>query len=247
MKKIRIITAIALTGLFMTTAANAASLKTANDDLQAGMWALQFSVGDDFTLSSFAGSTISAKYQMNESAALRIGISASLSANDSDGNASAYPDDRSIETESERNTSRFSVLVAYQRYLKRSGAARPYLAVGPYANYRHSKMTDWSKRPSVGSLEDTSIVTHLNIREDDRFQFGVTAILGAEIFVYKGVSLSAEYSISVGHASGENSTMQEDYLSRADMTRVETNTSKDKTSGFILSEGSVKLGVSVYF
>src|SRR5688572_28510568 len=46
--------------------------------LVPGAWALQFAIGDDFAVRSFAGTTISIKHHSSANSALRLGFSPSL-------------------------------------------------------------------------------------------------------------------------------------------------------------------------
>ena len=69
-------TSLTLISLFLFGAFSTQAQEQAAEinSLKAGVWALQFGISSNFTLSSFQGTTISAKYQTSTTNAWRAGI-----------------------------------------------------------------------------------------------------------------------------------------------------------------------------
>src|SRR5271157_4544368 len=75
------------------------------NSLKEGAWALQFGIASNFTLTSFQGTTIAAKYQLSEKNAIRGGLTINGSANYGNSSASGSISDTSYGTVPENSSS----------------------------------------------------------------------------------------------------------------------------------------------
>ncbi len=258
MKTLKTITAIALTGLILTTASNAATMKSANDDLQAGSWSLQFSVGESFTLKSFDGSTFSGKYQLSNSSAIRLGISASAKSSELDSDAyRSQSQDSPFGTFSSRpeetsdgKSSQFTIKAKYIKSFQKKGAVRPYVGMGPYVTFSHSNSFSQESVPTWNNYGRRTEDLTLTDREEDLITYGVSLAIGAEVFVCKNISLHAEYSPSYSHSRGDWKRASARFRTRTDSNGTSTQSSSSHYTGEIssnqLTHDSVKLGLSIY-
>jgi hypothetical protein len=75
---------ISITAYFCSQAQNEPS---ENNSLKEGVWAMQFGISSNFTLTSFQGSTLALKYQLSDRDAIRGGIT--INGSTSNGNSSS--------------------------------------------------------------------------------------------------------------------------------------------------------------
>ncbi len=148
---------------------NGFSQDSSKNSLKQSMFALQFQIGNNFTLESFQGSTLSFKYQILDESAIRVGFSISSYVETSrEENFIEKPREKSIE---------LTINAQFIQYLKTFEDISLYTGGGPKFYDRYYTLGDFGHE-KIWSL-------------------GLDGILGAEWFFKKNMSLSAEYGISI--------------------------------------------------
>lgn len=141
--------------------------------LRAGAWALQFGIGQDFTLDSFLGSTISGKRHTSAARAWQVGLTldASVRTNDED----------NLGTDDQETLTVTARYLAYPLLGTQDvETVQLYLGAGPQFSFR---------RDSQGGREQSQTSTRLGI--------GVSGTVGAEWFVHRRISLIGAYETAL--------------------------------------------------
>lgn len=235
--------------------------------MQANVWALQFRVAPNFTLTSFQGGIISAMYQLTKRRALRLGVSGSARSDDQDGTeTSSEETDRLAQPEqntlAERDETVDGRLEAYSlgvetqliRYLPNDTAIKPYWGYGPMMNYSYSesRTSRESENPrEVNERNDTSRSATIQRQERTTWAWGAQGIFGVEWLMHPQISLLAEYGLRAAYVVLRTeqtvSTSQEDRLNAERFIRLTQQTNTSRTDGWRISGEAVRFGVSVYF
>jgi hypothetical protein len=174
---LRMTVAAVATGAFATAAATTAlqaqAPGAAAHSLVQDAWALQFAIGENLSLGSFAGGVISAKHHRSPARAWRYGLSLSA------GHAAARED------APDRTDATVGLIAHFLHYptLARDpgGNVHMFWGVGPLARFQAQRVT-----PPVGE----SFTMHV-------LSVGAGGTIGGEWFVRQRISLSAEYQSSL--------------------------------------------------
>ena len=154
--------------------------------LSEGVWALEFGVSSNFTLTSFQGSVLSVKYHPSATRAIRVSIS---------GEASSSSEE---EFGTERFVSKHQTVEITSAYLFYSPIREDlylFWGFGPSVGYDRS----YEKYPTTGTPDyDVTRITEL-----PEWNVGASIALGAEWFAVKWLSLHAEYGISATYTWGK--------------------------------------------
>ena len=215
--------------------------------LKPGAWALEFAIGSNFTLSAFQGSSISVKYLTSNTNAWRAGIT--ISGVSLDNTNLSLPIQADTNTNSVSNSGSSSsegvtLKVQYLWYFNTEGITHFYTGLGPRFDYSHNH-TDQQNIIKTSSLTNVVWTNQTTSGTTNSWSVGASAIAGVEYFPAKLFSLHAEYSVSLINQR----------LKTESTTQVLTNSSNiysnNKTSGsttqWVLSNGPVSFGLSVYF
>jgi hypothetical protein len=153
--------------------------------LSNGRWALQFQVGNDFTLSSFQGSTISAKRQLSDRSAYRVGLQLAidLDARDEEVTRTDYENDTS---ERDAYNQAIGLNMQYLRYNESTSPIKLFYGGGPFVVFQNSKTTS--------SEDDFTRETTSKV-----LGAGLNGLIGVEWFVGENISLHAEYGLELGY------------------------------------------------
>lgn len=235
--------------------------------VQANVWALQFRVAPNFTLTSFQGGIISAQYQLTKRHALRLGLSGNVRFDDEDGTERSR-EETDILAQPERNTfaeqnetvdrrlEGYSLGLETQliRYLPNDTAIKPYWGYGPMVNYSYSesRTSRESENPrEVNERNETSLSTTLQRQERRTWAWGAQGVFGVEWFMHSQISLLAEYRLRaeyvVFRTERTSSTSQEDRRNDERFVRLTQRTDTLRTNGWRIAGEAVRFGVSVYF
>ena len=186
-------------------------------------WALQFSIGPDFTVRSFEGSTLSVKRHTSAEHAWQVGLSL-------DGNFlhSTMQEADSVGEESNSTDLRVQLTARYLTYpLLEAGRQREsiqlFAGAGPLVSYDRD----------VHSTQDFD-----HKRRRTSFDVGASGVLGAEWFLKERLSLSAAYESSLAYSRTHIRDTRED---------DPEGSVKRTSSGVRLNAGGVLFGLSVYF
>jgi hypothetical protein len=145
-------------------------------NFQKGLWAMQFKIQYNFTLSPFQGGTISAKVHTSDKSAIRFG----LSMNGGYGNEK----EERINRVSEESTTKYhweslTFDLQYIHYPTADKRAKFFWGLGPMlTGYHKSTLSPSSSR--ILSLRG-----------------GLTVVLGVEYIVSAHIGLTAEYGTSI--------------------------------------------------
>jgi hypothetical protein len=139
-------------------------------------FSIQFLISRNFSLYHFQGSFLSAKYHINNSQAIRIGMDMNVDISSQEENL--YGRDR--------DAFRIYFASQYVFYLKRQNVYF-YYGLGPNFSFRFNNARDKKKNFDQTNYQETD----KKISHD--FGIGLNTVYGIEIFIVKQVSLLAEY------------------------------------------------------
>ncbi len=221
MKNFFVFSVVALTLLMFT------ELSAQNDStkfIPKKVFALQFQIGSDFTLGSFNGNTISAKYHFSNSNAVRLGITLNLDSHDE---TYSYFLKDSLVQKSYMNLSRNIITINLQYLFYKQGTTDIwyYFGGGPFIGTNFNKNDNHNVKGQKGYAKR------------DETSFGINLLFGTEWFVSKNFSLSAEYGLSIRNYKETHEDKNSFY---------ETLHKNDR-KGTSLNYNSIRLGLSVYF
>lgn len=198
-----------------------------DNSLTEGAWALQFSVSNNFTLSSFKGSVLSAKYQISPTRAIRFGIS---------GEASGYRTDYPDSDPSNLDWQSFEISAAYLFYSSPHKDIFFFWGPGPLVGLQR-----YHSEGSNSGVDYTGSETRTN----STWTLGISTVAGVEWFATKWLSIHVEYGIS-----GTYSWLTASHV----IDRVSTDPSipslhedySQTTKSWQISGTGVWLGASIY-
>ena len=208
------------------------------NSLQEGMWALQFQISQNFTLTSFQGSTISLKRQYSPNAAIRLGTTVNISSSTSEAEPTNAPDTGNYTWQSRSgfaNSQGISIAVQYLRYPDPIAGINLYFGGGPLVIFGRSK----DARESIIINTNSPPIRYQNTDETTNLSTGISLVAGLEWFASTSISITAEYY----------STLQYDW-SKTTHTLEPPNPGSDsegKDSRFGFRPSTVRFGISGYF
>jgi len=145
------------------------------NSLHDGAWALQFSFDN-----GFSGGRVAAKYHLSDKHALRAGLSFFARTEDTE---ATEPDDDGFDIS--QDNARMDAEVLYARYPRPLAVANFYFGGGPYVQYSERN----ERRFDINEGEATE-----RIFESETVEVGLMAILGAEWFPSRAISVHVEYT-----------------------------------------------------
>lgn len=169
--------AVLLLGVGTLSASQVRAQGTSEEDsipLEKGTWALQFAAGQDFTLSPFIGSTLSAKKHTSAARAWQFGLTTKADV------VFEREEDRFSDQESLEITTRY---LAYPLLGDQDAeTVQLFVGAGPLVSF------DRSSRETEDEFGD---------RTRWRWGIGASGTVGAEWFVHSRISLSGAYETSL--------------------------------------------------
>lgn len=270
--KTSIIAALMIT-VFAAAAAQAQAeqTETVRNSLTGGSWSMQFRISEDFSLSSFEGSTISLKKHFTDKSALRLGVSVSHS--DRNNNAvnhsqeeEYFQDDRRdtswtvSETEpgnldvSDFSQSAAGVSAIYVYYPAPTKKINAYLGLGPAIRYSHRSSHNSRDYPTAYNRIDSSAYLNRSESSDSdnsSWSYGADFVCGAEWFAASNISFIAEYSLGASFTKTSDTR-----ITTSQRTEYRGDRLYDKTSvqarefndnKWSIHDSRVRFGISVYF
>jgi hypothetical protein len=202
---------------------------TRPNSLHAGAWALEFSFAG-----GFYDTELTAKRHWTSQSALRLGFSIST-----DSRSQAFAADTTVTVRSQSYDSddlTTRVTLVFQHYPNLSAPAQFYFGVGPFVGYsRHTENGErMDSDPFYGYTDHYT-------REDNTWSGGATFLIGAEWFVSRALSMSAEYNIDGGYRKGEATRTTEREGAGAPLRET------DDWSEWFLQTGNARFGLGFYF
>ncbi|MBI5837542.1 MAG: hypothetical protein HZB25_09880 [Candidatus Eisenbacteria bacterium] len=246
------------TGLILTAAAVAVAIFTcapgawaedspdtslAARELRPGAWALQFQGRGYSILGDFTGTGLSFKRHWSPRSALRFGLDITHSSQRiDDTNSEAYSDTtRSGSSSYAYDMRSSSVGVAFQ-YLCYPRARRnpsPFFGIGPFVSIWSDRDVSANSHTSQGSTVESG-----QIDARHGVSVGVTGNVGMEWFVARGVSLVAQYDLTIQYRPSARDQQRAQGSQYGDASlQHDTQTSRVWDLGM----KSVGLALSLYF
>jgi hypothetical protein len=219
LKAYRLVFALLVLLTLASAAVAGAADETTEGPMRPGAWAIQFGIGDNFTLNSFSGGAVSVKRHSSAKVAWRAGVSFGLSDLSSD--RSIETPDTTLLEEADFGHQSIGVELDRLHYFGAGPAVHPYFGYGPRAA--------WSSGHSSDDFYD---------REQDFWSAGVGAVFGAEYRASSAIGIHAEYRASFQYVSR---TQEERSLI------VDAAVRRGEDTSWNLSSGGVRFGLSAYF
>ena len=210
------------------------STPTSKNSIEDGAWALQFQITNNFTLTSFEGTTISIKHFTSSTNALRLGATLGASVSDNDNNSPTSIDSIRATSSNDVNSQSIAVQLHFLVYPSPTSDVNLFLGLGPFGSYFRSR----SSVENDHLVDSRDSVLSRSATTGYGWGIGVNALIGAEWFATHGISVSAEYSTSAGYSSSTTTT---------DFDVPQSSSSERTSKGFNLNSSSVRFGISAYF
>ncbi len=186
---------------------SSAKKKSDINSLKKGFWSIQFAINSNFTLGNFDDATLSLKRHLSSHSALRIGFN---------GNYSLEKNDTNDVIRS--GNSYFGVNLIYMYYINPSDNFNIYGFAGgkySYSGFLSQNIYGYDKA--------------------DRWEAGALTGIGTEYFIFRKLSLFAEYSYIFNFGKVKN--ISANYTDKYENSRSITT----------LKSENVKFGLAVYF
>lgn len=206
-----------------------------NEDL----WALQFQISSNFTLSTFSGSTLSLKRKLSDHTSLRFGLGINSTIYDADwGINSSIDEEATNESDDNETKYSFDLSALYLWNTKIKNEVSAYYGIGPSLGYSYYKRSQGNTNTSSNHKSST-----INNYTSNVLGFGTIGALGVEWYVRENISILAEYSAAITYNfQSENKDSNQSYNSSNISQREER-----RTDNFRFSSLGAKLGVAIYF
>jgi len=236
--------ALLITG-FASTQAQEQAPET--NSLKPGAWSLDFGIGSLFTLTSFQGTTLSAKYQTSTTNAWRAGITINGNTQSGASLQQPIPGD-TISSTNSTNTSYASetvlLKVQYLWYTNSESIIHLYTGVGPVFGYGHSLNNQQSIFHS-GSPTTNTWTNQFTNTSNNSWSAGASAVLGVEYFPVKVFSLHAEYNNNLTYQEQKTKSTTNS-TSNYSGANINGSNSSGSTHGWTFTYGGIFFGLSVY-
>jgi hypothetical protein len=216
--------------------------------LKQGSWALQFGIGSNFTLTSFQGTTLGAKYQLSDENAIRGGIT--LNGNTNSGSTSysgsvADSDAGTVSGSTSSKSANISFVLQYIWYMNPKGNVHLYAGVGPLVSCNY-----YDNAYNSSSLNITNNVGYWTTAqyEDKSTQWGVggAAVFGVEWFAFSWLSLHADYNENIQYQWRSTSSNRSENSTLNTSPYPYSNNTSSSTKGLALNSGGVSFGLNIY-
>ena len=230
---------IVLSLILLTSMQLNAQTEEKDNSLEAGKWALQFQINNNFTLSSFQGAIISAKYHLTDSKAIRFGVGGNYTFDEVNvGNSQDNTISYSGQENDIKNYS-ISIFTQYLSYINPDKEVLLFWGIGPIIQYNKTaqNQTSQNNNSNISSRSDVTNNSH-------KWGLGTSAVLGVEWFAGKSFSLHAEYGVILLYNWGE--TVNNSITINSQNYSASVNASQNERSWYF-SGNSVRFGLSVYF
>ncbi len=226
---LQLVTVLALlTATAFSQTADSASQK---HSLHAGAWALQFSVGGNFTLNTFDGAAFSLTKHTSERGAWRLGVSVSADVVDNY-HETSYIQTYDLHTDTSTNKSNAqSLSIGLTRIVfpRPPSVFNVFYGYGPRFSYGRSHTNGGAPN------------SNWNIGTAVNWSAGLGCLIGVEVFPYKSLGLSAEYGTSLNYQWARTKGKSGHGSGGAGITTFTTS------KGLGISSGGVRMGLSLYW
>ncbi len=233
----------------LSFSSKAQNQKPDSTNLKCGTWALQFGISSNFTLTSFQGSTIGAKYQLSQSRAIRGGITLNGNTNNGPSSYSGSIGDSSAGTmpgNSSAKSANISFVIQYLWYMNPNGPVHLYAGFGPSVlyDYYHSSFNN-PYLYNNGNDQSYWVKENYNYVSTE-WAVGAAEVVGVEWFACRWLSLHADYSEVIEYVWGSSSSNRS-YNAPSNTSYISNALSNSASSkGWELNNSAVGFGLNVY-
>ncbi len=244
---IRLFLLISIIFLFTITAQSQSSDSLS---LREGTWALQFGIDRYFTLTSFQGSTIGAKYQLSETNAIRGGITIGGSTNNGSNTISGATntiDLGSVPGNSSSKSVAFNFIIQYVWYMNSNKPVHFYAGLGPMVTCSYSKNSVTSNRINISGSDGYWMRQQYESKYIQQ-AIGAAAVVGVEWFACQWLSLHADYNEGIQYQWGSSSNNDYEFpLSDSSLNPTTYKLdSSGSSKGWVLNNLGVSFGLNIY-
>jgi hypothetical protein len=221
---------------------------TETNSLKPGAWSLDFGVASFFTLTSFQGTTLSAKYQTSTINAWRAGISINGNTQTGTSLQLPIPGDTLSNTNSNNSSNASETVLLRVQYLWYSNSEsiiHLYTGVGPIVGYSHT-LNDQQNIYHNGSLSNNTWTNQFTNTSVNSWSIGASAVVGVEYFPVRVFSLHAEYNNNLTYQQQKSESTTNSTNNNGSANAYGTNSS-GITHGWAFNYGGIYFGLSVYF
>ena len=218
------------------------------NSLKPGAWALEFGISSNFTLVSFQGSSISAKYHTSTTSAWQAGITIYGNTENGSNLQMPVPGDTITSSNSSSNSyssGNVSLRVQYIWYANSEGIIHFYTGAGPIVGYYHSQ-NDQQDILENGNSSSKMWSNRITSTTAKAWSFGASAMVGVEYFPAKVLSLHAEYVANLTYQDGKTEGKTSSTYNYGSVNYNGSNSSGGY-HGWALGAAGVSFGLSVYF
>lgn len=232
-----------LLSMLVCYCSQAQDVSSERNSLKEGAWALQFGIASNFTLTSFQGATVGAKYQLSEGNAIRGGITVNGSVSNGNTSTSGSVADTSYGTVPENSSSdvaNVSFVLQYLWYINPRGPVHFYVGLGPSVSYNYSYSS--SDNSSLYTTSNNQGYWYQTINTSDFHQWTIagTGAGGVEWFATQWLSVRAEYNESIQYQWNSSTSM---VYNSGGVFHYNSGSNK----GWALSSSGVSFGLSIYW
>ncbi len=198
-------------------------------DAQKPNWALQFQINDNFSLTSFQGSTISLNKCLSNNRSFRMGLSLNTTFKDYDMTCPVLDNEDKSE-----NNFHFLLTTQYIKNYKNRNKVTPFFGFGPAVQFNYD-----NEKNTFGTSSRTSVKT-------TSWGMGISGVIGVEYFIRNNLGLLAEYGSNLMYNRSKTEDITE--IRRGENNKfVTTEDIDEKTTTIDFSPALVKFGLSIYF
>ncbi len=216
--------------------------------LQPGRWALEFAIGGNFTLTSFKGSTIAARYQLSPERAVRAGVSISGNTNDGTTSTTAAIADTNYGTVPGSSSSTnvgAAIVCQYLWYTRSDVPVHFFVGIGPSVSYSHSEGS--SAEFNLYQVNYQGYWVHTSgSSKTDQTGLGAAGLAGVEWFANSWLSIHAEYNATIQYRWIKASSQREQDSATYPSFISDSQRSSTTSHGWNVSGSSVTFGLNVY-
>jgi opacity protein-like surface antigen len=204
-----------------------------------GAHSMQFTINQNFTLSSFEGASFSLQRQVTKRSANRFGLSFELHVGDNGQLSSASDTASSVSQSSDNDFGGGSVELSAHRIVYSDPARRMsfYGGLGPFASYRRAHDHSRNQGPAGPASYD-----YVQSRTLNEWAVGLDGLLGVDWAIGSHLALLAEYSTQLSYSSGHQDL---ELHQTSPVESFHEATSEHKSTTF--SSGGVHFGISAYY
>ena len=211
------------------------------NSLEKGSWSLQFQISDNFTLTTFQGSNISAKKHISDKSTLRFGLGLTAIVADrhyESEEINSY--NRSSEDGVEDTFTQININCYYLYYADPRKKINLYFGAGPIFGYSNYDQTDMGNDVQ----QDTIFIETKNTRKTDGYSIGMHGLIGVEWFARKEISIHSEYGSSFSYRKDKSESI---LVRNSSQYGEEERSTKSEAGTYEFRSNGVVFGISVYF